>query len=108
MTAIPEAKLAREAEICYATIAMVTDFDCWKEAEETVSLEMILSTMRGNTSAVQKMLPDIVVALKDREDCPCRHAAANALMTDPSSIPHSVKRNLALFYAKYWENSKKR
>ena len=103
MTAVPEAKLAREAEMCYATIAMVTDFDCWKETGESVSVEMVLATMKGNTSALQRMIPDIAAALQKRGDCPCRHAAQNAVMTDPPLIPYDTRRRLALFYARYWK-----
>ncbi len=102
MTAVPEARLARDAEICYATIAMVTDFDCWKEAEESVSVELVLQTMKRNTAAVQRMLPDLVAALAGRQDCECRHAAQSAIMTDPSLVPYDVRRRLALFYERYW------
>jgi 5'-methylthioadenosine phosphorylase len=102
MTAIPEARLAREAEICYATIAMVTDYDCWKSTEESVSVEIVVETMKSNTAAVQRMLPDIVAALRTRGDCECRHAARTAIMTDPSLIPYDVRRRLALFYDRYW------
>jgi 5'-methylthioadenosine phosphorylase len=103
MTAVPEAKLAREAEICYATIAMVTDYDCWRESEESVSVDMILQTMRGNTAAIQKMIPDLVSALARRGDCGCRHAAENALLSDPSFIPYDVRRRVSLMYGKYWK-----
>ncbi len=103
MTAVPEARLAREAEICYATIAMVTDFDCWKSAEESVSVGLVVETMKRNTAAVQRMLPDIVAALGSRQDCECRHAAASAIMTDLSMIPYDVRRRLALFYDRYWK-----
>jgi len=103
MTALPEARLAREAEICYATIAMVTDFDCWKESGESVSVDMILETARGNTTAVKAMVPDLISALADRKDCACRHAAGGAFMTDLSLVPYDVRRKLALFYGKYWK-----
>jgi len=103
MTAVPEAKLAREAEICYATIAMVTDYDCWKESEESVSVEMVVATMKSNTRSLQRMLPDIVKGLAGRDDCPCRHAAANAIMTEPSLIPYETRRRLSLLYDKYWK-----
>jgi 5'-methylthioadenosine phosphorylase len=103
MTALPEAKLAREAEICYATVAMVTDYDCWRESEESVSVDMIMATMRGNTAAIQRLLPDLVSALRGRDDCGCRHAAANAFMTDSSYVPYDLKRKLAIFYGKYWK-----
>lgn len=102
MTALPEAKLAREAEMCYATIAMVTDYDCWRESGESVSVDMIMETMRGNTAAVQAMIPELVASLAGRPDCACRHAAGNAFLTDPAFIPYEVRRKLALFYGKYW------
>jgi 5'-methylthioadenosine phosphorylase len=103
MTAVPEAKLAREAEICYATIAMVTDYDCWKETGESVSVDMIMATMRGNTTAVKRLIPDMIGSLARRGDCPCRHAAADAMMTDPALIPYDLKRKLAVFYGGYWK-----
>ncbi len=103
MTALPEAKLAREAEICYATIATVTDYDCWRVSEESVSVDMIMARSRGNTAAFQRMLPELVKSLSGRKDCGCRHAAAGAFMTDPAFIPYDVKRRLSLFYGKYWK-----
>jgi len=103
MTSLPEAKLAREAEMCLAIVAMVTDYDCWKGAEESVSIEMVLEVMAGNTRHVQEALPAILSALGDRGDCSCHHAARNAIMTDPSLIPYEHKRRLALFYGKYWQ-----
>lgn len=104
MTALPEARLAREAEICYATVAMVTDFDCWKDSEEEVTVEMVVATMQSNTRKVREMLPDLIAALKERGDCSCRHAARQAIMTDPVTIPVDVRRKLALFYGKYWQS----
>ena len=106
MTAAPEAKLAREAEICYATIAMVTDYDCWTADQENVSVGIVVETMKKNTAAIQRMIPDIVRALKGRDDCDCRHAAKSAIMTDPALIPYDVKRRLALFYDRYWATHK--
>lgn len=102
MTALPEAKLAREAEICFAVVAMITDYDCWKEAQESVTIEMVLKVMADNTKAIQKLIPDIVAKLKAHTDCDCRRAAEHALMTDPKLIPPAIKRELALFYQKYW------
>jgi len=102
MTALPEARLAREAEICYATLAMVTDYDCWKETGEPVNVEMVMATMKSNTEAMRKMLPGLITAIRGREDCSCRHAAQDAIMTEPSMIPYEVKRKLNLFYGKYW------
>jgi 5'-methylthioadenosine phosphorylase len=102
MTALPEARLAREAEICYATLALVTDFDCWKETGESVSVEMVVQTMKSNIDALRRMLPDMILAMRGRGDCACRHAARDAIMTDAAMIPHDVRRRLALFYDKYW------
>ena len=102
MTALPEARLAREAEICYATIAMVTDYDSWRATGESVSVEMVVATMKSNTEAVKRMLPDLVSAFHGRGDCPCRHAARDAIMTDPALIPYDTRRRVALFYDRYW------
>jgi 5'-methylthioadenosine phosphorylase len=103
MTAAPEAKLAREAEICYATMAMITDYDCWKAGGEDVSVSLVVETMRRNTAALLAMLPDLVALLAHRGDCPCRHAAEHAVMTDTTFIPYDTRRKLALFYQKYWQ-----
>jgi len=103
MTALPEAKLAREAEMCLAIVAMVTDYDCWKGAEESVSIEMVLNVMKENTRTIQELIPEITSALAGREQCSCQRAAENAIMTDPGLIPYESKRKLWLFYGKYWK-----
>jgi 5'-methylthioadenosine phosphorylase len=102
MTAAPEAKLAREAELCYATVAMVTDWDCWRPSEEAVTVEMVVATMNANTEALRRMIPGFVAALAGRRDCACRHAARGAIMTDPALIPPDRRRALELFYGRYW------
>ncbi|MBN1697558.1 MAG: S-methyl-5'-thioadenosine phosphorylase [Spirochaetales bacterium] len=102
MTALPEAKLAREAEICYAVIAMVTDYDCWHEAEEAVTVDMVLATMKKNVTAIKTITGRLIEGLAPRVDCECRHAAQYAIMTEPSRIPFETRRKLALFYGKYW------
>jgi 5'-methylthioadenosine phosphorylase len=105
MTALPEAKLAREAEICMAIVAMVTDYDCWHEAEESVSVEMILKVMDENTKAVQKLIPAIAGALGSRSPCSCQNAAAGVFVTDPALIPYETRRKLWLLYGgKYWKD----
>jgi len=103
MTALPEAKLAREAEICYATIAMVTDYDCWHEEKESVSADMVMETMNKNIRAVKEILPEAIKSVTSIADCSCRHAAENAIVTEPSLIPYETKRKLSLFYSKYWD-----
>lgn len=105
MTALPEARLAREAEICYATLAMVTDYDCWKETAESVSVEMVVARMRSNTEALKRMLPEIIASMRGRGDCSCRHAARDAIMTDLALIPYDARRKVALFYDRYWRKS---
>ncbi len=101
MTALPEAKLAREAEMCYATIAMSTDYDCWHEEEETVTLEMILENMHANVNTVKSFLVDLVSGIPDLTSCTCQEAAKNAIMTDRSIIPEKKKQELSLLYGKY-------
>lgn len=104
MTALPEAKLAREAEMCYATIAMVTDYDCWRKEEESVSVEMVLETMKTNVNNVKKVIPLIINLLKSAT-CSnnCENAAAFSIMTPSKLIPIQVKEKLDVFYGKYWK-----
>ncbi len=104
MTALPEAKLAREAEICYVTIAMVTDYDCWHETEDDVSADMVMEVMDKNVREIKRILPAIIQGITTIGDCSCRHAAENAIVTDPTLIPYETRRKLALFYSKYWES----
>jgi 5'-methylthioadenosine phosphorylase len=106
MTALPEAKLAREAEICLAIVAMVTDYDCWRETEESVSVEMILKVMNENTKAIQEVIPSIAEALGSRGECSCHSAAAGVFVTDSALIPYETKRKLWMLYGgKYWKGS---
>ncbi len=81
---------------------MVTDYDCWKDTGESVSVEMVVARMKSNTEALKRMLPDFIAALRGRGDCACRHAARDAIMTDPALIPYDARRRLALFYDRYW------
>lgn len=102
MTALPEAKLAREAEICYAVIAMVTDYDCWHQTEESVTVEMVLKVMAENTHAIRSAIPGIVSRIRAIRDCPCRHAASGVVTTKLSSVPYETRRRLQLLFGKYW------
>jgi 5'-methylthioadenosine phosphorylase len=103
MTAIPESKLAREAELCYALIALSTDYDCWKEDEEDVTIEMIVQNLQANTSAAQSVIKRLMETIQDDSTCGCQEAAQFAILTDPKLIPEDVKKKLALFYEKYWK-----
>ena len=68
-------------------------------------MELVLSMMSENTRSIQELLPALIGRLASRGDCPCRHAAANAIVTDPALIPYQTRRRLALLYAKYWDKS---
>ncbi len=102
MTNLQEAKLAREAEICYATMALVTDYDCWHEAEEDVTVEAILAVLRANAEMAQKILRAAVprVAKRNR-DCGCANALQYAIVTDHAKIPDKVKSDLAPIIGRY-------
>lgn len=81
MTAVPEAALAREAQLCYAGLALVTDYDCWHESEEPVTADMVAQTMRSNVIAAREVLADVVTRIDDAADCGCRHAVDGAVLT---------------------------
>ena len=101
MTNMPEAKLAREAELCYATVALATDYDCWHETEEAVNVEAILATLHKNVELAKQLLKAVVPALVPDRTCQCRQALKNALVTAPDHIPASTKRRLNLLFAPY-------
>ena len=101
MTNMPEAKLAREAEMCYATMALPTDYDCWHQSEEAVSVDAILATLRRNMSLAKRILR-IAVGLADApRTCQCGNALQYAVLTDPRMIPAAAKRRLAPLIGRY-------
>ncbi|MEM7350494.1 MAG: S-methyl-5'-thioadenosine phosphorylase [Acidobacteriota bacterium] len=104
MTNLQEAKLAREAEICYATLAMVTDYDCWHEEEEDVSVDAVLEVLRRNAAMGQDVIRRAASRIGQGEvlaDCHCGSALAAALITDRSAIPPATARRLAPIVGKY-------
>lgn len=101
MTNLGEARCAREAELCYATMAMVTDYDCWHPGHDAVTVEMVVETLQKNCRMAQQILARAVAALDPAADCPCRHALATAIMTDRKRIPAAAKRRLALLLKPY-------
>ncbi len=104
MTNLTEAKLAREAEICYATMALVTDYDCWHETEEDVSVEQILGYLRANAVMAQKILRNSIRPAAERKrTCGCANALQYAMITDPSVIPSKVKEDLAPIIGRYFK-----
>jgi 5'-methylthioadenosine phosphorylase len=101
MTAVPEAKLAREAQMCYATIALVTDYDVWKEGEE-VSVEAVIAHMHANVDNSKRVLKYIMPRLAERSrTCTCGSALKHAIMTDPSKITPAIRERLGLIINTY-------
>ncbi|MEZ5125566.1 MAG: S-methyl-5'-thioadenosine phosphorylase [Thermoleophilia bacterium] len=101
MTNLQEAKLAREAEICYATMALVTDYDVWYEGEEDVTLAQVLANVRRNVETAQAIVRGAVARLDSERDCACRHAVAQAITTPAELIPPATKEKLDLLLGKY-------
>ena len=101
MTNLQEAKLAREAEICYTTLAFVTDYDCWHEGHDDVTVEMIIDILTRNAVTAQRVIAGAVTNLPVERDCECASALASAIITRPELIPLRVKRDLAPIIGKY-------
>ena len=101
MTNLQEAKLAREAELCYATMALVTDYDVWYEGEKDVTLEQVLENVRRNVATAQAIVRRVVPALDLERDCGCRHAVEHAINTPAELIPEGTKKKLDLLIGRY-------
>jgi 5'-methylthioadenosine phosphorylase len=101
MTNLTEAKLAREAELCYATIAMITDYDCWHPQHDAVTLDEIIGNLGRNTANVQRVLHEVVRELPDGRSCKCGSALAHAILTDRAAISRATKKRLAPIIGKY-------
>lgn len=104
MTNLQEAKLAREAEICYATLAMVTDYDCWHETEDAVSVDAVLQILQDNSQMGQDVVRRVVESLPEgrKGGCPCATALATALITDPKVVPEATLERLRPLVGKYF------
>jgi len=103
MTALPEAKLAREAEICYSTIACVTDYDSWRESTESVSVELILKILKQNAHFSREIIKIASNRIPSRDNCGCAQALKNTIVTDPSLINSRKKMEVQLIAGKYFE-----
>ena len=101
MTTSPEVFLAREAEICYAVMAHVTDYDVWHISEEPVTVEMVIETLKHNTETAQKVVINLAENLKAERDCSCGSALADALITSPKVVPAETRERLGLLVDKY-------
>jgi len=101
MTNATEAKLAREAEICYVTMALSTDYDCWHQSEEPVTSDKVIQALLSNVTLSKKMIQAAVDGIDVVGDCPCREALKNAIVTDPRYITSTLKKKLSPIIGKY-------
>lgn len=101
MTALPEAKLAREAEICYATLALVTDYDCWRESDEDVSVELVIANMNKSVAVSQRVLAALMSEIPSGRECACGSALATAIITSPEHITGEIRTRLSAITGKY-------
>ena len=101
MTNLQEAKLAREAELCYVTVAMVTDYDCWHEQHDAVTVDQIIAVLHKNAENAAKVVRETVAAMPRDRRCKCGSALAHAILTEPKKIPAATKKKLKLIVGKY-------
>jgi 5'-methylthioadenosine phosphorylase len=104
MTNLQEAKLAREAEICYVTIAMVTDYDCWHPHHDSVTVDQIVAVLVKNAENACKVVRQTVAAMSAVKGCKCGSALAHAILTDRDKIPPATRKKLSLILDKYLES----
>jgi 5'-methylthioadenosine phosphorylase len=101
MTNLQEAKLAREAELCYVTVAMVTDYDCWHPHHDSVTVEQVIAVLHKNAENAAAVVRQTVAAMPSERSCKCGAALAHAILTDPKKIPAVTKKKLKLILGKY-------
>ena len=106
MTNMPEAKLAREAELCYATLALVTDYDVWHESEAAVSVEGVVATLLKNVATAKEVLSRLIPTVGPPRNCPCPSLLENAVITNPAAFPARTRKALALLLGKYYPQQK--
>jgi 5'-methylthioadenosine phosphorylase len=102
MTNLQEAKLAREAEICYATLALVTDYDCWHPDHDSVTVDMIVANLTQNAKTAQQAIAKAIGSLPAARACACKDALATAIITRPDAVPEQTKKDLAPIIGKYF------
>jgi 5'-methylthioadenosine phosphorylase len=101
MTNLQEAKLAREAEMCFATLALATDYDCWNTEARDVVIEDVLAILSKNVASAQHIIRGAVRRLPTERSCPCAQALKDAIITDRTMIPVAIKQELAIIVGKY-------
>jgi 5'-methylthioadenosine phosphorylase len=102
MTNMPEAKLAREAELCYATLALVTDYDVWHESHDAVTVEAVIQNLLKNVATAKEVLARVIPAIPPPRTCPCPSLLQSAVITSPSAFPLDTRRRLDLLLGKYF------
>ena len=102
MTNIQEAKLAREAEICYSTLALSTDYDCWYEEEEDVTADMVVQNIKKNVDTAKAIIKFAIPLIEGERNCGCVNAASNAIVTQKDKIPNETKEKLEIIFGKYF------
>lgn len=102
MTALPEAKLAREAEICYGMLALATDYDCWHETEDDVSVEAVLAVVRANSALANSIIKQVAIMLPSTSNSHLLYAAKNAIMTDRTLVPESALKRTQVLWGHYF------
>ena len=107
MTNVPEVKLAREAELCYATVALATDYDVWHETHAAVTVEAVVKILMQNVATAKDVLARAIPEVKPPRDCACARALADAVITDPKRVPITARRRLELLVGKYLPAEKK-
>ena len=103
MTALPEAKLAREAQLCYVTLAMATDYDCWHESEEDVTVDAVVATLKRNSANAERLLVRVLGQIAARGSCSCHHALDTAVITSLDTVPADVRHQYAVLLGKIGE-----
>jgi 5'-methylthioadenosine phosphorylase len=103
MTNLQEAKLAREAEICYATMAMVTDYDCWREGHDDVTVDQVVAVLHQNADNAAKVVRAAVAAMPTEMCCGCGDALKYAILTDRKAVPAETRKKLSILLDKYFD-----
>jgi 5'-methylthioadenosine phosphorylase len=101
MTNLQEAKLAREAEMCFATMALITDYDCWHPDHDSVTVELVVANLLQNAKTAQRAIAQAVAQMTGPRTCSCKDALATAIITRPELVPEQTKRELAPIIGKY-------
>jgi 5'-methylthioadenosine phosphorylase len=105
MTALPEAKLAREAELCYVTLAFVTDYDVWHDTEEEVTVERVIKNLVHNIATAQGIIKQMLPSIPENRTCGCHSALENAIITSRDSITSDAHHRLGIFIDKYMDDN---